>query len=241
MSLRVYVYDDLPYVRRAAAGNPAVLALLERLELALRAQPNVRLIEVAEQIDRLARTPVTGQFMLALAIGDAGARVARALHERTGWFPAIEVVPITRIEVGPGEYRIPDNAALAKRLGGFKGRPPAIVDDTIYSGLTLAWLLDRLPAASVHGAEVFCLQAMAAALGAIRSRCAVHAGFEMQGEPERDVTIIKASHLFEPGAIRRANQPDLAFFERSEWMKNWFPFDGGGITGLCRQLWALLV
>ena len=239
MPLRVYVYDDLPYVRRAAAGKPAILSLLDRLELALRAQPNVELIEVAEQIDRLSRTAVFGPFVLALAIGDAGARVARALHERTGWFPAIEAVPVTRIEVAPGEYRIPDNDALALRLEGITGQPPAIVDDTIYSGLTVAWLLDRLPAASLKGAEVFCLQAMATALPALRSRCAVHAGFEMQGEPEQDVTIIKASHLFERGAIRRANQPDLAFFERGEWMSDWFPFDDGTITRLCRQLWAL--
>jgi hypothetical protein len=42
------------------------------------------------------------------------------------------------------------------------------------------------------------------------------------------------------GAIRRADGPPLAFFERPEWMAAWFPAGAAEITDLCRRLQALV-
>ncbi len=238
MPFHLFVYNDLPYSREHASGDASVVALLDRLEQALRDQPNVSLIDIADQIEKLAEAPVARSFAMTIAIGEAGARIARRLHQRTGWFPAIETIPVTRVEAGPGDYRIPDNPTVEQRLRNLSAVPLAIVDDTLYSGLTLSWVLDRLPNSVLPATEVFFLQAMADAMPVLRARCTVHVGLIMPGVPEKDVSIIKASHLFEAGAIRRTAGRDLAFFERPEWLHRWFPQGVAAITALCMELAA---
>ena len=41
-------------------------------------------------------------------------------------------------------------------------------------------------------------------------------------------------------AIRRPGQPPLAFLDRPEWLRAWFPTDHAEILALCRRLNALL-
>lgn len=238
MPFHLFVYNDLSYSRETASGDASFAALLDRLEQALRDQPNVSLIEIGEQIEKLAAVPVARPFATTVAIGEAGARIARRLQSRTGWFPAIETIDVTRVEAARGVYRIPDRPDAEAWLRGISRLPLAIVDDTLYSGLTLSWVLDRLPSSLLPGTEAFFLQAIADALPAVRARCTVHTGLVMHGVPEQDVSIIKASHLFEAGAIRRTTGRDLAFFERPEWMRRWFPQGAAAITALCAKLAA---
>jgi hypothetical protein len=42
------------------------------------------------------------------------------------------------------------------------------------------------------------------------------------------------------GAIRRAGQPPLAFYERPEWMRAWFLADAEEVTRRCDALARLL-
>ena len=46
----------------------------------------------------------------------------------------------------------------------------------------------------------------------------VTAGILAPGRILEDVSFINASSLIHRGAVRRARQPPLAFFERPEWM-----------------------
>jgi hypothetical protein len=41
-------------------------------------------------------------------------------------------------------------------------------------------------------------------------------------------------------AIRRSGRPALAFFDRPEWLRAWFPVDHAEVLALCRRLNALL-
>ena len=48
------------------------------------------------------------------------------------------------------------------------------------------------------------------------------------------------SGLVRRGAIRRTGRPPLAFFERPEWMRDWFGDDAVALIERCRRLNALL-
>jgi hypothetical protein len=54
------------------------------------------------------------------------------------------------------------------------------------------------------------------------------------------VSFINASGLVRRGAIRRAGQAPLAFYERPEWMRAWFLEDAAEITARCAALARLL-
>ena len=237
-ALQIYIYNDLPYSRAARPHDGRFLDLLAELAAALRSEPYVHFIEMAEQLDALAGLPVAAPFTRALAIGNAGRRVADELHARTGWFPVVETLSITREEIEPGCYRVVSLGGMdpAPLLQAVDAASLAVVDDTLYSGLTLTWVLTRLRPAVLAHTRVFCLQAIAEALPAVRRFCPVSAGLEMPGRVEEDVTIIKASHLFERGAIRRSGGTDLAFFERPAWMDAWFPHLAARITALCAMI-----
>ncbi|MHB8576285.1 MAG: hypothetical protein ACYDCQ_13250 [Dehalococcoidia bacterium] len=235
---RLYVYNDFPYLRAERPHNREFLTVLDELEGTLALEPHVVLVNVDEQIRKLAARGGYAPFAATLAVGGAGARVARALHARTGWFPTITVLNITREETGWGEYRIRGGTdRLDAELAATGAGPHAVVDDTLYSGLTLRSVLDRLPAKTLRQTTVFLLQAIAETLPRLRRLCAVEVGLEMPGALETEVSVIKASHLFETGAIRRPNG-DLAFFERQEWMRAWFPRHVDAIISLCERLHA---
>src|SRR5581483_1263454 len=186
----VYVYNDLPYVAPPAEGAERWRALIADLLALLRAQPQVRFLEVEPLVATLAARAAHAPYAEALAIGGAGRRVAELLHARTGWFPMISTLPLTRVELADGRYRVVARGAIDTAIAACAGRV-AIVDDTIYAGQTLNWLLDRLQAGVKP--DVFCLQGVAGTLATLRRRCHVVAGVELVGERERDLTVIKAS------------------------------------------------
>lgn len=238
---RLYIYNDLIYCRSPQPEAAALGEQLDGLEEALRKNPRVTLLDIGEQIERLSRLPVRQPFEETLVVGEAGARTAGGIHARTGWFPKIRQISVTREEIAGGTYQITSTASqsLEAQLSRLAGGPLALVDDTIYSGLTLQAVLSRLPAASLTAAHIFCLQGIARAVAEIRGICPVSLGIELHGEPGSDVSIIKASHLFIKGAIRPAGHPELAFFEREPWMRAWFPSNADEILARCRSL-ALL-
>jgi hypothetical protein len=232
----LYIYNDLPYFPPPSSAErwQAILGDLVRV---LRAQPHVRFLEVAALVESLAASGAAGPYTRALAIGGSGRRVAELLQARTGWFGAISTVPLSRHERADGSYAIvvaggDTESELAKAAGRV-----AIVDDTLYSGLTVRWLLARLPAYALP--EVLCLQAVQSALLELSAQCPVFAGVQLPGERETDLSVIKASHLFEPGAIR-GEGGDLAFYERRVWLDAWFPDSAEEIAALCAHLRALL-
>jgi len=237
----LYVHDDLSddVHARHAAGSPAVTLATEILTLVRR--KHVVVLTLAPQLDALiaqgARTP----FALALGIGPAGERVARQIHARTGWFPAIRQVDLTREEDGHGGYTVVSLRAvpLAEQLAGVETAASlAIVDDTIFSGITLRTLLEALPPAVRVRTSAFCLRGVGESLAAVG--CPVAVGFAAPGKLLEDVSFINASGLVRRIAIRRRGQPPLAFFERPEWIRAWFPAAHAEVLTLCRRLNALL-
>ena len=55
-----------------------------------------------------------------------------------------------------------------------------------------------------------------------------------------DVSFINASGLVLRVGIRRRGRPPLAFFDRPDWIRAWFPGRDGEVIALCRRLNALL-
>jgi hypothetical protein len=110
------------------------------------------------------------------------------------------------------------------------------VDDTVFSGLTMRSIVTALPDAAGRRRHAFCLRAVDESLAAIRALCPVSAGVAAPGRILEDVSVIYASGLARRGAIRRAGAPPLAFFEREEWMRAWFPGRADDVTRLCRTL-----
>jgi hypothetical protein len=135
----------------------------------------------------------------------------------------------------------PGGVPLAAQLADLAGvRTLAVVDDTVFSGLTMGAVLDALPADARARTRAFCLRGVAESLRAVQARCPVTPGVAAPGRIGDDVSFINASGLVRRGAIRRAGQPPLAFFERPEWLHAWFPGHGDEVIALCRRLNGLL-
>jgi len=239
----LYVHDDLRAEVSAAHGaeSPAAHAAAALLACVARDTTRVRILTLEEQLGALAR----GQhapFAVAVGIGRAGERVARQLHARAGWFPRIERVDLTREESADG-YTLSTlgSPPLDEQLRPLAGAASiAVVDDTIFSGLTMRALLQALDPGARGRARVFCLRAVADSLGDVARVCPASAGFVAGGRLLEDVSFINASGLVRRGAIRRAGQAPLAFYERPEWMRAWFLEDAAEITARCAALARLL-
>ncbi len=242
---RFYVHDDLTDdVRdRHGQGSPA-LALVEALLAAVRRDAErVVVLTVAEQIEGLVARGPHAPFALTIGIGRAGERVAGQLHARTGWFPVVRRVDVTREEDGRGGYRLVSTAPtpLAAQLAGVeRAASLALVDDTVFSGLTMRTILETLSPAVRARTHAFCLRCVADTLPSIAALCPITPGFAAPGRILDEVSFINASGLVRRGAIRRAGQPPLAFFERPEWMRAWFPGHAEEIIALCGRLNRLL-
>jgi len=241
----LYIHDDLTDdVRgRYGRGSAAVALAEELLALARRDVRRVVMLTLPEQIDALSARGPHEPFALALGIGPAGERVARQIHARTGWFPRIRQVDLTREEDARGGYAVVSlgGVPLADQLAGVDTAASlAIVDDTIFSGLTLRTLLDALAPAVRARTRAFCLRSVAESLPALQRLCPVTAAFAAPGKLLHEISLINASGLVRRGAIRRAGQPPLAFFERPEWMRAWFLDEADRIIDCCRRLNALL-
>ena len=242
----LYVHDDLTEeVGRRFGPASAAAAVTRRIfELLSRDRERVVILTLADQVERVIAQGAHAPFELALHIGLAGERVAQALHAKTGWFPRGRRLGLTREEDGRGGYRLVSTvpaATLAAQLGGLEASTSlAVVDDTIFSGLTLRSVLEALPPALLERTRAFCLRGVADSAAAIAKLCPLTVGVAAPGRMLEDVSFINASGLVVRGSIRRDGRPPLAFFERPEWIRAWFPGREGDVIAACAQLSALL-
>ena len=241
---RFYVHDDLTEdVRERHGGDSPAFALAQELMAMVRRDDHVTVLTLQEQIDALIARGPHSPFALAIGIGDAGERVARQVHARAGWFPVIRRVDLTREEDGRGAYTVvsPIGVTLAGQLAGVETAASlAIVDDTIFSGITMRQVLEALSPTLRARTHAFCLRCVAESLPPLQALCPVTPGFAAPGRVLDDVSFINASGLVRRGSIRRTGQSPLAFFERPEWMRAWFPAHAAAVIDLCRRLNLLL-
>jgi hypothetical protein len=241
----LYVHDDLSeYVgRRLGQSSQAWELTRELFALVCRDPGRVVLLTLDLQIGRLLDERAHTPFALAIGIGRAGERVAQQLHARTGWFPNISRVDITREEDGRGGYKVVTTTGipLAQQLPSLAAvHSLAIVDDTVFSGLTMRTVLLALPPEVRARTQVFCLRGVAASLVSIRELCPIEIGFAAPGRLLDEVSFINASGLVMRVGIRHPDQPSQAFFERPMWMHAWFPGYADEVIALCQRLNAIL-
>jgi len=239
----LYIHDDLSaeVARERGAGSPAAALAVELLALLARDRERVRILTLHEQVERVAAQGPHAPFDAAIGIGAAGERVARTLHERTGWFPCIRPIGLTREEDGRGGYRLAGEGDLKARLSDLADAASlAVVDDTVFSGLTMRGLIEALPAPVRPRTRAFCLRGVGESIATVATLCPITAGVAASGRPLEDVSFINASGLVRRIAIRRPGRPPLAFFDRPEWIRAWFPDVHADILALCRGLNALL-
>lgn len=241
---RLYVHDDISDELRAhgETSRPWRLgqALLARLR---RDTGRVVVLSLDAQIEVLIARGDHAPFTATVGIGRAGARVATLVHARTGWFPTIHRVDVWREEDAGGGYALAGPTPVAAQLAAFGDTDSmavadsvAVVDDTIFSGLTMRAVLAALPPRDGRRLHAFCLRAVADSVESVTRLAPVTAGIAAPGRMLEDVSFINASGLIARGAIRRAGRPPLAFFERPEWMAAWFPGYDREVIALCREL-----
>src|SRR5262245_22081089 len=137
-----YIHDDLSeYVcRQQGEASPARQLTRELFALVRREPTHVVVLTLESQLASLLAHGTYAPFALAIGIGRAGERVAQQLHARTGWFPKVSRVDITREEDGHGGYNVATvtGIPLAQQLSTLdKVSSLAVVDDTVFSGLTM--------------------------------------------------------------------------------------------------------
>ena len=241
---RLYVHDDLTdeVARRLGPTSTGAALAASLLGVVSRDADRVSVIRLAEQLQGLTAGRTHAPFGLTLAIGRAGERVAGEVNARTGWFPHVRVVGLTRVE-DAGAYRLVSTvpASLHEQLDGAEdARSLAVVDDTVFSGLTMRTLLEALPPGALARTHAFCARGVADSIRAIERLCPVTAGFAAPGRLLDDVSFINASGLVLRIAVRRRDGPPLAFFERPEWIRAWFPGSEAEVIELASRLNALL-
>lgn len=242
---RLYVHDDLTddVARREGVGSPAAALARDLLALLARDAERVRVLTLGEQVERVVAQGGHAPFALALGIGAAGQRVAEALHARAGWFPRVCRIGLTREEDGRGGYRVVSTEAgdLPDQLDGATDCASlAVVDDTVFSGLTMRALISALPEAARRRTHAFCLRGVAQSIATVAALCPITAGIAAPGRRLEDVSFINASGLVRRVAIRRPGEPPLAFFDRPDWIRAWFPGAHAEVLALCQRLNALL-
>jgi hypothetical protein len=241
----LYIHDDLSdYVAiRQGKMSPAAQLTRELFALVTRDRDRVVLLRLESQIAKLVSDRAYAPFELAIGIGRAGERVAQQLHARTGWFPKILRIEISREEDGRGGYNVIANTGvpLTRLL------PPldaisslAVVDDTVFSGITMRTILMALPEWVRSHTQAFCLRGAVASLEHIAPLCSIASGFAAPGRLLDDVSFINASGLVMRIAIRLANSPPLAFFDRPVWMHAWFPGYADEVIALCLRINSIL-
>jgi hypothetical protein len=220
----LYIHDDLSdYVsRQHGQTSPAWHLTREFFALVCRDPRRVVLLTLESQMAPL---------------------LAHGKYAPTGWFPKISRVDITREEDGHGGYNVvtPTGIPLAQQL------PPldtasslAVVDDTVFSGLTMRTVLLALPVEVRARTQAFCLRGVAASLVGIAALCSVTIGFTAPGRLLDEVSFINTSGLVMRVGIRRPEQAPQAFFERPMWMHAWFPGYADEVIALCQRLNAIL-
>jgi hypothetical protein len=241
----LYIHDDLrPYVcRRQGKGSPAWLLTRALFALLQRDPAHVVILTLVWQIERLLAQGHYAPFAHTLGIGRAGARVAQQVHARVGWFPTITPLDITREEDGRGGYSMVSSSGipLAAQLPSLEAMASvAVVDDTVFSGLTMRTVLQALPVDVRARAQAFCLRGVAASLASIATLCPITAGFAAPGRLLDEVSFINASGLVLRLGIRHPDRPPQAFFERPMWLQAWFPGYATEVLAICQSLNSLL-
>jgi hypothetical protein len=242
---KFYIHDDLSdYVQQTQGAQSLAFRLTQELFRTVQQPPQrVVVLHLEEQITPLVAQGTHRPFDLTIGIGRAGERVAQQLHARTGWFPTIRQVDVTREEDGQGGYTLISLTAtpLAVQLAGVEtAASVAVVDDTVFSGLTMRTVLQALPAAVLRRTHAFCLRGVAESLVSVRALCPLTIGFAAEGHILEEVSFINASGLVLRVGIRRAGKPPMAFFERPSWLQAWFPDYAEEVRMLCQRLNALL-
>lgn len=238
----LYVHDDLEeLIARRLGAAPGAVAMARDLMALVHRSAGVIVLTLDSQLRALVARGAHRPFAVTVGIGAAGERVVRQVHQRTGWFPVVRCVEVAREEDGDRYRLVVTGAPLAQQLADLDGAARvALVDDTVFSGLTMRAVLDALPPAALRRAHAFCLRAVAESLGAVRARCPLSAGFVAPGRVLDETSFINASGLVQRGAIRRADQAPLAFFERPQWIRAWFPEAANEIIARCRALCRVL-
>src|SRR4030095_13557636 len=90
--------------RRLGPAAPAAALTRSLFALLKRDPERVVVLTLAEQVERVIAQGRHAPFDLALGIGRAGERVAKALHAKTGWFPRVHRLGLTRAGGGGTEY-----------------------------------------------------------------------------------------------------------------------------------------
>lgn len=240
-----YIHDDLSDdIRHTHGEHSRAFQLAQELLTLVRRDPQrVVVLQLEDQITRLVAQGSHSPFAVTVGIGQAGERVARQLHQRTGWFPVVRRVDVTREEDGQGGYNLVSTSAqpFADQLQGLETCTAlAVVDDTVFSGLTMRTILRALPPAVLARTHAFCLRGVAESLPSIRAMCPISIGFAAPGRLIDEVSFINAAGLVRRISIRRVGQPSLAFFDRPEWMHAWFPGYAAEVIAVCQRLNALL-
>ena len=241
----LYVHDDLTdeVERRFGGASPAAALVRSLFSLLAGDGTRVEVLTVAQQVERVSAQGSHAPFDLTLGIARAGVRVAEALHAKTGWFPRVRRLGLTREEDGHGGYRLvsTEPIPLADQLKGVETATSlAVVDDTVFSGLTLRSVLEALPPALLPRTHAFCFRGVTESVAPLAKLCPVTVGVAAPGRMLEDVSFINASGLVLRVSIRRRGRPPLAFFERPDWIRAWFPGRDGAVIDVCRRLNALL-
>ena len=232
----LYVHDDLTAL---AGRRPETMRLARELFALIQRDAHVRVLTLAAQVDAVVAQGPYSPFAMAIGIAAAGDAVARALHARTGWFPVIHRIEVAREENAAGDYDLATGAAgsLGEQLAPVKGAASiAVVDDTVFSGLTLGAVLRALPPGALGRTRAFCLRGVETSLAPLRALCPVTIGVAAPGRLLDDVSFINASGLVRRGAIRRVGRAPLAFYERPEWIHAWFPSAADDVIACCAAL-----
>ena len=242
---RLYVHDDITEEVAAEFGVDSEVQRIARQLLAIvsRDIDRVTVLTLRRQIDALVEREHHEPFDVALGIGEAGERVARQVHERAGWFPDVHRVDITRVEDGRGGYVLDgtEGRSWEDQVGGMaEAKSLAVVDDTVFSGLTMRSVLKALPGRVLPVTRAFCLRGVAESIGMIGGIVPTSAGFAGPGRILDEVSFINASGLVRSIAIRRRGRPSQAFFERPQWISAWFPGHAEEVIETCRRLNRLL-
>jgi hypothetical protein len=241
---RLYVHDDLTDEARRRLGpdSPGAALVRELLDLLRRDRERVTVLSLQEQVESLVRQGTCGSHAVTLAIGRAGEAVAGHLHARTGDFPAVRRIELAREEDGRGGYALIGTGvgALERHLIALERAPSvAVVDDTVFSGLTMRSVLTALSPPVRARTRAFCLRGVADSIAAIAALCPIRAGVAAPGRLLEDVSFINATGLVLRVSIRRRGRKPLAFFDRPQWLRAWFPGYDGAVLDLCRRLNAL--
>src|SRR2546428_176313 len=80
---------------------------------------------------------------------------------------------------------------------------PAVVDDTIFSGLTMRSVLEALSPDLLSRTHAFCLRGVSDSVAAVSKLCPLTAGVAAPGRLLEDVSFINASGLVRRVSIRR--------------------------------------